>query len=338
MSPVEGRGLRRLAHLAGGALSLAALIWLGWRMAGEIGPLLAAMTWRLGLVLLGGAFVYAALGVLLATAWWWLSRVYGDRPRLVHGIAVWGRSQIAKYLPGNVFHYVQRQILGRRAGLRHQSLLAGHVLESLALFLAAGLLACLAFAGGEGSIAGELRRSRWLLLLALAAAALLAWPAFDRLARRLPGIGPWMADLPHLDWHESFRRIGPALALQAGFFAGTAGLLHAIDLAWNGVGLAWPATVWIYALAWSLGTVTPGAPGGLGVREAALTLGLGEMAGVDPAYAAGVALALRVVTVVGDVLLYLAAFRLDLPSPSDPSPGRPGRSDAVERERPPRRS
>lgn len=314
MTRAERRPLRRLAPVMGGVLSLAALVWLGWRMAGEVGPLLAAITWRLALVLLVAALVYAVLGLLLATAWWWLSRVYGDRPRLLHGIAVWSRSQLAKYLPGNVFHYVSRQLLGRRAGLSHQSLLAGHVLESLCLFLAAGLLAAVALLGGDGRAAGEdAHLLRWLLLLVLAAVALLAWPVVDRIARRMPVIGPWMAELPHLDWHESFRRFTLPLLLQAVFFAGTAALLHAIDLAWRGASLPWPGTVWVFALAWSLGTVTPGAPGGLGVREAALAVGLEELAGVDPAYAAGIALALRVVTMLGDGFLYLGALTVTLP-------------------------
>ena len=54
--------------------------------------------------------------------------------------------------------------------------------------------------------------------------------------------------------------------------------------------------------AWIAGTLTPGAPGGLGIREGVLTLGLGPVLGSGDA--AALALALRFVTLLGDVLTY----------------------------------
>ena len=56
-------------------------------------------------------------GLLLAEAW---RRLLGPGTGAVatrHYHALYGRSQIAKYLPGNVFHLVGRQVLGRALGV-----------------------------------------------------------------------------------------------------------------------------------------------------------------------------------------------------------------------------
>jgi hypothetical protein len=61
-----------------------------------------------------------------------------------------------------------------------------------------------------------------------------------------------------------------------------------------------------FALAWVIGLVTPGSPGGLGVRETALVVLLAPMTGADRALV--LALGLRVVTVVGDGVGFLLSF------------------------------
>ena len=59
----------------------------------------------------------------------------------------------------------------------------------------------------------------------------------------------------------------------------------------------------VYACAWIIGTVTPGAPGGLGVREAILVLLLAPYCGEGVAVAA--ALFLRIATTLADLLSFL---------------------------------
>jgi hypothetical protein len=73
---------------------------------------------------------------------------------------------------------------------------------------------------------------------------------------------------------------------------------------------ALPFAAWCgwLALAWVVGYVTPGAPGGLGLREAVLVLGLSPVVG--DAEAMAVALAYRLVTIVADALLAGGGFLL----------------------------
>jgi hypothetical protein len=62
----------------------------------------------------------------------------------------------------------------------------------------------------------------------------------------------------------------------------------------------------VSAAAWLAGFVTPGAPGGLGVREAILVMALEGTLGKGGALAA--AALFRAATTLGDVALYLAAL------------------------------
>ena len=64
----------------------------------------------------------------------------------------------------------------------------------------------------------------------------------------------------------------------------------------------------IFATAWIAGFVTPGAPGGLGVREAVLLSALIPVYG--PAAAVGMAIVLRIVTTLGDGAAFLVGVLL----------------------------
>ena len=61
-------------------------------------------------------------------------------------------------------------------------------------------------------------------------------------------------------------------------------------------------SVVVFAVAWVAGLITPGAPGGLGVRESIITLGLGGVIGEPAALTA--ALMHRAVSVTGDAIAF----------------------------------
>lgn len=309
MTPDAGRRQAgrwvRTAVLVFSLLCFAWVLWPIFRHGRELAESLRGG--RLSLAVALGILAYTALAVLLAVAWWWLSDVYGGRISLRVGYAVYARSQLAKYLPGNAFHYVSRQLLGRRAGLTHPALVASGLLELGSLMLAALLLAGAGLGLARADVPDLVA---WPWALAVGLASLLAWPGLDLALRRLPATARWMAGLPHLSPLRTLRLLGPSLGLHLLFFAGTGAVLLALvassrpDLT---VG-AWKL-VWIYPLAWVAGTVSVGAPAGVGVREAILTFGLQPFVG--PAGAAAVALALRLVTTGGDLVTAGLGWWLD---------------------------
>jgi hypothetical protein len=264
---------------------------------------------RLELLLLattGGALIYGVAGFLLSAAW--REILAAERPpgpaAAYH--AIYGRTQIAKYLPGNCFHFLGRQVLGRALGHSQAAL-------ALASLVEAGLLIAVA-----ASLTLPLSMSRlggWsLLLLAGAGLALALGFAAPRLlpARFWPGARSPATSAGH--------RLLRALGLHAAFFAAAGGVLWLLALLVAPQATApGPLTsIGAFALAWVAGFVTPGAAAGVGVREAVLMVALDGPLG--PEASAVVALAFRLVTTAGDGVFCALALALPLPSRPTTSP------------------
>ena len=292
----DGDRRRALVGALGLLLSLLALGWVIRSLAREAGGLdLGRLGSQLSGPALGRACGYAVVLVSLAVAWWWLLGFYGHRPRLWEGYSIWTRTQLAKYLPGNVFHYVGRHVLGRSAGLRHPALFTAHFAETLSLALAAVLVVASfrLFSHGEPLIL--------IALVAIFIGAGLIWYFSERGLRRTRWGAKLLGSLPSASPARWLGLMGPAVALHAIYFVVAGGLLFLLgSVAWPGTGVGFGRSVWAYALAWIAGTFTPGAPAGTGVREAVLTWELAPVLGQGEA--AMLALSLRLVTLLGDLI------------------------------------
>lgn len=213
-------------------------------------------------------------------------------------------SQFAKYLPGNVAHHVGRVVMSRHAGLAPAPVGMAILIELAGPAIVAALIAItfVAIRGGtlpefyglarlipEGAILPA------LLLGALALAlvfALWKWPGYLQALT-----APRAQDL----------------AVALGFYLLNFAISGAILLAILSqvapqIGADYIFLTAAFATAWTIGTITPGAPGGLGVREAVL------LALVTPVYGAEAtltaALALRVVTTLTDALGFVLGLAL----------------------------
>jgi len=289
-----------LGRLAGWLVVALALGFLGhqlwrsnpWSLAGAHAAELAL---AVGL----GTLAYGLAGVLLAEAW---RHLLGPGPAEAdpwRHRALYGRTQIAKYLPGNCFHLIGRQVLGKRLGHGHGALVLASLAEAASLLLVAGALALpLVWSRIERTLGMP---PGWLVLATAGAVVVLtclnagrvgAWRA--RLALHAGGaIGRWAP------------RVLQAGLLHAAFFvvAGLAlwGVAAAIrDPAEPGLGPT--IAVSSMAMAWWLGFVAPGSSAGVGVREAVLVLALAPYLADDGAML--IALALRLITTFGDLLFF----------------------------------
>jgi uncharacterized membrane protein YbhN (UPF0104 family) len=266
------------------ALFLAAVAARHWDELARI-----ALTGRQWAVLASLVLVYGAALFLLGLAWHALLLALDARPHsLAHSVRSHTTAQLAKYVPGNVFHLVGRHMLQRSRGESDDRRLALATLaETLLLVLAAAWVAALCLAiGGEGAI----RR--------LAIAGGVALIAATALALWLAGRSGHARLIPALS----------ALAAMLAFFAVMALVLMALG-AMLGLGLS-PALAGGGVAAWIAGFVTPGAPGGLGVREAVMVIAGGGGAGADKLLMLGVLL--RIVTFGGDVVCALAGRAMPL--------------------------
>ena len=254
----------------------------------------------LSLIVLGASAAYAMALVLLAGAWVLALEVPLRANRTTGRLcAIYLVSQIAKYLPGNVFHFVGRHALGLRAGADHARLVRSGLIEIAGLVFAAGLLLLLS---------APWRRDQALPF----AGQVPIWVLATGLVGLTMGLGlgltVWLAQRDGSRPILLFRIVTRVVPLYLGFFLCSGIILWGLAAS-LGFGADEPvATIGAAAGSWVIGYLTPGAPAGLGVRDAALGVLLGQMA---PAGLAAVcAVAYRMATLLGDVIAWIAGAAL----------------------------
>ncbi len=235
-------------------------------------------------VSIGGLSVlYGLANILLALAWWQLLAQFGVTTTRLWSIRAYGISQLAKYVPGNIFHLVGRQAIGMSANISGRAL-AKSALWELGLIIIAGML------------------YGWLVLPLL-------FPGLSLLVCGVLLLGTVWAVSYCLRHFIGFQAAW-SFCLQVFFLAISASVfVTLLGLIVQG-GKYEPAT-WVlmggaYVVAWLIGLVTPGAPAGVGVRELVLLLLLKHF--VTEADLILIVLLGRIVTVVGDVLFFSASF------------------------------
>ena len=239
----------------------------------------SATSW---LFLSGVGLAYGLAGAMLASGWRSLLGHLGTTISANVAVGIYGISQLAKYVPGNVLHIAGRQALGMAAGIPGWTLAKSAVWE-LALLATA--------AAGFGLLALPLIAPAYPLALSLGAFVALTSLARG-LAKRL--IGPGVARA--FAWYTAYLGVSGLL------FAAV--LKIATDMPIAGA-ISWLAVCGAYVLAWLSGLVTPGAPAGIGVRELVLLLLLDGLVHEGDLVLA--VLLARIVTLAGDGLFYLLA-------------------------------
>jgi hypothetical protein len=270
-------------------VTAATVAWVLYQLARQDGlPRLLEIARTHGGLLVLLLAAYAIVSLLQALAWWQLMKRSAGQASPGLSVGIFALTQLGKYLPGNVMHFVFRYALTRSAGSSRPAVLTASGLEPWILLCAAlGLLVILSGTDWPGRFGWPGWLAGLLPALALAAlAGVLPW-----LRKRLPG------------GQLSLVSLIPALVLQAGFLVGSA-LLFAVLLGLIDDSGTAPLRAVLAAsvLAWLAGFVTPGSPGGLGVREVVLSVALSGW--VDAAAAVSAVAAFRVLTVSGDLLVF----------------------------------
>ena len=280
-------------------ITLLTLGFVVWALAGH-----AAGLRSLAITAQGWWWLVLALGlswlslVVNAGAWQvlvsWLGHGTGSKPL----VPLYLSSNLLKYLPGGVWHFIQRvRVLGPSIGTGPA--LVSVLMEPMLMVVAA--LLWVPFGGWQSGLA---------LLTPLPALLLLPrWrePLLSRLERsrlrQLNRSDPDLASLPPLEQLGSGRKDYPLLPLLAELVFITSrfsGFWCCIQV--FGLTPVLPIGSWMaaFALAWATGLVVPAAPGGLGVFEAVLLLRLGSSV-PEPALLA-VALSYRLVVTLADLM------------------------------------
>lgn len=236
-------------------------------------------------------------------AWVVILRWRGLRPRTEPLVSLYVTSNLRKYLPGGIWHLAERVQVLRQAGAPLQGgpastpqALVATLLDPLLAAIAA--LALVPLGGWQNGLALLcllpllLLHPRWLqpLLLRLERQRARQLGLSESLEQDLAASQPVVAVTP---WLPLLVELLFVLLRFAGFWA----CVWAFDLQ-----LSLDVWTWLagFALAWTVGLVVPGAPGGLGVFEAVLLLRLAVA--LPQASLLAVALSYRLVVTLADVL------------------------------------
>lgn len=302
----------RVLRIGGATLAVALLGYAIWQGAGDVPSLdpSRAATWGWPGATLA---LYVLSQVLGASAWRSVLAAHGQTLTGGRAEGQFLAAQIGKYVPGNVGHLVGRYALCRRDGVPGATVGSATAME-IGLLLVSGAVV-------SAGLLVAMPGFRQVLTEALGAAA---GPASILLSAAL--VGGLVAAQAVL-WRRAGRprldrgRLGAAALFYAAnlFILGASVwcLCRAIPGA-AGIGLVEAAAV--FAVAWVVGFVVPGAPGGIGVRDGIVALGLGLFMGEGAALA--VALSHRLLSGLGDGATFLLGLWLRrATAPADPPAG-----------------
>jgi hypothetical protein len=220
----------------------------------------------------------------------------GWHPKYIETIGIYGLSSLGKYIPGGVWHFVGRFGIYKVNGLSGKASTRAMILENIWLLgsaVATGVIGV--FLTRFDLIAGllNLPNHQWLAIL------------FTVLA-----LGLWIGVLMIV--HKTMRR-HTAENIPSVFVIAGIGLLlwtfigGSFFVMFNGFHLSTaPLFIGGYAVSWAVGYIAVFAPGGLGVREAALAFVFSNIASVEmiAVYAA----MNRIIWVIAEVLFGLVGM------------------------------
>lgn len=270
--------------------------------------------------------VLIAAGVFVQGVGWksWLDFfAYPDGKRhtdMREALSVYVKANIGKYLPGNVMHYVERNLFAQNTGAGQFKVALSTVFEIATQVLVALLVAVITsgdriFEVLDGMLSFDYRKVLMVLLVIaivflLFLAGLLVYmvprvKASDKgikgviykaaqVAREYTLEGFVFTLLKAMLWYGCVMVLGGIVMVRLYCFMGGNPDAGESYLIISG-----------YIIAWVLGFVVPGAPGGIGVREFVLTVVLGSVVGHELILTLMVVH--RLITIVGDFIAYLVA-------------------------------
>jgi len=289
------------------SLSFIYLLWVGYQQWGEFAQNFPHKTLWWGLLIAIIAYA-SACGLLLTLAWYKIILFLGGQITLVDSIKIYGRSQVAKYLPGNVFHYVGRHLLAKEMGLPNGIIVFSALLEAVLLIIVAlGLTVfSLVLYGWHYDLKYELAKPWFFLVMILASLIILLFIYnFPLSIKKYLSKDDWLINLDHIPFSRIVTTLIYVSVIYLTFFT-TIGLLlwfiaQNITPVINGRVLVF---IIAYSFSWAIGFITPGAPGGIGIREALLVALLSPIMGGE-AQAIILALIFRIATISGDGVFFI---------------------------------
>lgn len=262
------------------------------------------------IALIGGCvLVQTAVILFMSMPWVRFVRILsGTNIPMKDALPVYTKSNLMKYVPGNIFQYVGRNQLAADLKISHVDVACATVLDIVCSMVTPLLLIVVLM--GKNML--ELIRTystNFLLVLGAGIAVLVLLFLLLR----------WKFREPLQRYFEKYRKLlnrkilirvlGVFLLYVAQYIISTA--MYAVpavflfDVPAEKLGLF----LGTYLFSWIIGFITPGAPGGIGIREAVMMLMCGSF--LDTNTIMLYAVTMRLISTFGDIAAFLVGLLLD---------------------------
>lgn len=272
------------------------------------------------LAMIGLTLLYALLIPITAMAWALLLRGLGQSVSFVTTLSILAITQFGKYMPGNVAQHIGRLAMSRKS-MPMTPVVLSMTFETLLIIVACMHAATLTLLWAPDRVLARLPLGdhRTVLVVGVSLGALAVLSMLPRLAskiarRRLVKLHPESPSNALLTaFHPGWKRAAVCYAMYLLNFLIVGIGLWMLARAISPVESARANPLFFagaFAASWILGFLAPGAPAGLGVREAMLAILLGIY--FTPATGVILIVSLRIATTLGDALNFFLGLALKL--------------------------
>lgn len=254
-------------------------------------------------ILVGLSIVYGVFVVASSYPWKRIVEILtSEKIKFSDASAVAVKANLMKYLPGNVFQYVGKNELAVAKNLHHLDVASATIIDTVTNLIAVALIVVIFYANGL---------KKWINYYGIKTFKVLG---IATLLGIILLLAIWLFRKKIMKYLQSYRRLLKRESIitilkNIAFYIFNnvcMSILYLCILKYI-IGMDMQGNVSIiigaFILSWFLGFIIPGAPGGIGIREAALTLLLGEWMNTDSVLL-GIVL-YRLVSTAGDIFGYI---------------------------------
>ncbi len=299
---------KKLVRTLGNVLMVIAIVFIGYKLYQYRDKVSDAFTWKIGVVMLVSSLITTSL-IIISSVFYanLVARVSDKEVPLGMASQMYCKSNLYKYIPGNVLQYVGRNQIAELSNARHDRVIFASFLE--VGFTVIGALTASIILARQYVFEWIRNQNTGLIVAVIAAVTVIVIFISILLAKKVPKL---FKELRRILNH---RNIGYFVAMIV--FIVFNQMLNGIMFTYlmkEIVGTLpkeyWSNVAGVYSFAWLVGFVTPGAPGGMGIREALLSVLLANT--VAPEMVTIAVIFNRIVTVLGDLIAYPASILLSV--------------------------
>lgn len=302
--------IKKIINIVGRLITVLSLVFVAfaiWKLIKNNNSPIEIKNWPFFILVGILSAVMIAIGVFIQGVAWksWLDFFVKKKTNTREALCVYAKANIGKYLPGNVMHYVERNLFAQKTGAAQTAIALSSVFEIGSQVLIALIIAVITAHDRIFKLLDEILTVDWrkyslVLIIAgviiFAAIVAGAWIlAAEKVKKLLEGYsiaGLVFTLIKAMLLYMSVMIIGGIVMIVLyHYMGGRPGAGECITIISG------------YVIAWVLGFVVPGAPGGIGVREFVLVNVLGSVVGAE--LIVTLMVIHRLITIVGDFIAYI---------------------------------